>query len=394
MQYNKNIILHFQTSLQAALGAVENIFETLAFDQKSITELENILIKNINSLTLKIENNNQFELLTRFFNRPHIITTAITDLKNTDKFELQKFIIEKISEDLDQIQINQWFFTKSKFNKEKILKAIEIEKVKSQEPYSNNFIEKVTLCKIEDASSQKYHKDQNIKITQKTLTLRITVKPSDFNNSRLEDLHNAFNTRGREINQISENEYEIWFAHYRINEIGNSIIRNAAYDFMGNICDIHNKITDDEKYNPLHENRSDLVENINVEFRKHFEVFYKANQQHFDKCSNMNEYIDIPRYALITEVINIIQTTNMEQPQFVMKYLEKIEKSNLKSELIKFMDIIYINNIDCQLNNELYIEKANQIKNEAYEAHIYGPEPSENIFLLDDGKYIISQIMN
>jgi hypothetical protein len=243
MEYNKNTVLNFETSLEASLGAVENIFETVAFDQKSITELENILIKNINSLTLKIENDNQFELLSRFFNRPHIITAAIKDLKDANKFELQKFIIEKISEDLEQIQSNQWFFTKSKFNKAKILQAIEIEKVKLQESYSDNFIEKVTLCKIETDDSQEYHKNENIEITQKTLTLRITVKPGDFNNSRLEDLHNTFNTRREKIKQISENEYEIWFAHYRINEIQNNQIKNSLYNLMENICDIYKTIT-------------------------------------------------------------------------------------------------------------------------------------------------------
>ena len=414
MQYNKNTILNFKTSVQAGLGAVENIFETVTFDQESITELENILIKNINSLALKIENNNQFELLTRFFNKPHTITAHITDLKDADKFELQKFIVEKISEDLEQIQNNQLVFTKSKFNKEKILKAIEIEKVKSQESYSDNFIEKVTLCKIKGCSSQKYHKDQNIKIKQKDLTLKITVKPNYFNNSRLEDLHNAFNTRGEKIKQISENEYEIWFAHYRINEIQDDQIKNSLYNLMENICDIHKN----QKQNVL----SNFVENIYNEFYcyKNLRKFYEENKESFSTYirNNHQNVLKLDQFRQFTsnenlvstlcsfgeiiypnEWIDLIQKAGLEQPEFVTKYLEKIEQSNLKSEFIKSMDIIYNNSIDCQLNNKKYIEQENieqenKIKNEFYETHIYGPEPSENISLLDVGKYIISQIMN
>ena len=54
MEYNKNTVLNFETSLEASLGAVENIFETVAFDQKSITELENILIKKFSSSSILI----------------------------------------------------------------------------------------------------------------------------------------------------------------------------------------------------------------------------------------------------------------------------------------------------------------------------------------------------
>jgi hypothetical protein len=144
----------------------------------------------------------------------------------------------------------------------------------------------------------------------------------------------------------------------------------------------------------LHKNRSDLIESIYFEFRKHFEIFYNNKKQYFEEYRNATGYSDITKDAPISELINIIQTMNTEKPEFVKTYLEKIENSNLKSEFIKLMDIIYSNDITCQLNNERYIEEKNEIKNKFYETHIYGSEPSKDISLLDAGKYIISQIIN